>query len=58
MDTSNSVSPELFFNEAEFRVLTPNLSFEADALPSSDEILTAPARQFTFYGNMVNTTLV
>ncbi|KAI7887429.1 hypothetical protein K492DRAFT_232888 [Lichtheimia hyalospora FSU 10163] len=57
MDTSNSVSPELFFNEAEFRVLTPNLSFEADVLPPSDEILTAPPRQFTFYDEQVRVFL-
>ncbi|KAI9499058.1 TRAPP trafficking subunit Trs65-domain-containing protein [Zychaea mexicana] len=46
MDTSG-ISSELFFNEAEFRVLIPNVSTESE--PSPQEILSTPSRRFTFY---------
>ncbi|KAI8144330.1 TRAPP trafficking subunit Trs65-domain-containing protein [Fennellomyces sp. T-0311] len=46
MDT-NSISSELFFNEAEFRVLIPNLPAEGE--PTPEEILSTETRRFTFY---------
>lgn len=48
MDT---ISSELFFNEAELRVLIPNLS-ETDTHESLtfESIVDRPARSYAFYG--------
>lgn len=41
-----SISTELFFNEAEFRIIIPNQPKETDPIA----ILEAEAREFAFYG--------
>jgi hypothetical protein len=44
------VSTELFFNEAEFRIIVPNNPKQEQADPVS--IVEAPVREFAFYGSL------
>jgi hypothetical protein len=48
----NSISTELFFNEAEFQILIPNITKENEQDPLS--IVQAKPREFAFYGLYIN----
>lgn len=48
----NSISTELFFNEAEFQILIPNTTKENEQDPLS--IVQAKPREFAFYGLYIN----
>jgi hypothetical protein len=45
-----SISTELFFNEAEFRVIVPNHVKDETEQPDPIAIIEATPREFAFYG--------
>lgn len=48
--TMSSISTELFFNEAEFRIIIPNQPKEENEKEDPIAILEAHPREFAFYG--------
>jgi hypothetical protein len=46
----SSISTELFFNEAEFRIVIPNRAKEDEKEGDPVSILQAKPREFAFYG--------
>lgn len=46
----SSISTELFFNEAEFRIIIPNQPKEENEKEDPIAILEANPREFAFYG--------
>ena len=46
----NSISTELFFNEAEFSILVPNYTKQPEQDDDPLAILQAKPREFAFYG--------
>lgn len=48
----SSISTELFFNEAQFRIVIPNQAQEEEKQQDPIAILQAKPREFAFYGKL------